>query len=301
MKHSSHGICQFKKVKPPLTVGDVFEMHCQWSKSISVVPPIRWELVSKKQSPYSLVVLKTLSLKEGGGVFQVTSYVPGNYQLGIRMLAEKNSVHFSPLSWNVQSVIPKEKQNTIQAYPPYGPWVQSLPMWYSLSLVFLTTGLISLIIYRLWVFLKRKKWLKIVQHRRNMHDPFQHFISELMKIERNLKNLSDNFIQKLKTVFCSFLEEEFFIPFKDYSFSEAIKKIQAEHPMFFKKHQKKIVSFFKEIFIEWTEKENSHNINRHTIDDHIQLLDMGKQLGIQFFLYKQTLSKQILHKQKRKM
>ena len=81
-------------------------------------------------SSYSLFVLDTISILPGKGVFKVTSYQPGNYNTGFKIISDEGVVEVKPLSWKVDSVVPQEKKETIQPFPPYGPWREVLPFWY---------------------------------------------------------------------------------------------------------------------------------------------------------------------------
>ena len=183
--------CHFKKTKPQMTVGDLFEMHCQWPPHLAVLsPPVRIEFpkptsttssATPKEtapSPYSLVILQTKSVLPGKGVFKVTSYQPGAYHTGFHILSDKGSVEVKPLSWQVESVLPVGQQ--IKPFPPYGPWTEALPLWYWGAVTLTLIGLLSLIALKIRAFMKRKR--KIKEVRLSIKQPYPEFINQLNQL-----------------------------------------------------------------------------------------------------------------------
>ena len=136
-------LCRFEETKKPITVGDVFEMSCEWPFHLAILSsPVRIEFQSKPPvsldqkeiaiSPYSLVILQTKNILPGKAVFKVTSYKAGVYNTGFHLLSDKGVIEAQALSWKVESVLPVGK--SVKPYPPYGPWTKPLPFWYGACL-----------------------------------------------------------------------------------------------------------------------------------------------------------------------
>ena len=287
MKKKLTGSCSFKKMDRLVTVGDVFEMHCTWPVEAALSPLLHWELATSStddlhfvplSNVYQLAILKTVQMKKGYGVFQVTSYQPGNHHISLRLVSAADSIYFTTTELKVTSVIPKDKAQTIQPYPPYGPWITPLPVWYWPLGIALIAALIIFITVRLRSFFKRKKWIANIHLRRQKYNSFSRFTYELILLERTLDTIQPaDFIQKLKKTFSDFLEEEFLVLVHNHSLKTTVRMLKQYHPDIYKIHHYHLSQFFMEL----------ENIESETVlnkKDYEQLLNMGRELGIQLFL-----------------
>ena len=295
MKKQFTGSCYFKGIDHQVTVGDIFEMHCTWPVTALLSPPFRWELTivpsTTDSSPttiqphsvplsdtYHLAILKTVKIEKDQGTFKVTSYQPGHHQAVLRFISATDSINFSTLEWNVASVIPKEKAQTIQPYPPYGPWITPLPIWYWPMGIALVFALIIFIVVRLKTFFKRRTWIANIYLRRQDRNSFSHFTNELILLERVLDKIQPvHFMQKLKKIFSNFLEEEFLVPVENNPLKLTIRMLKRNHPDLYKAHHRHLSQFF----IELANIESGTLVNKK---DYEQLLNMGRELGIKLFL-----------------
>ena len=288
MKKKFTGSCSFKEMDHSVTVGDVFEMRCTWPVEATLSPPFYWELATISSATklhfvplsdaYQLTVLKTIEMKKNYGVFHVTSYQSGHHQVSLRLVSAVDSIHFTAMDWKVESVIPKDKAQTIQPYPPYGPWVTSLPIWYWPLGIVLAVALILFIIVRLRSFFKRKKWIANIHLRRQKYNSFSHFTNELILLERVLDTIQPMvFIQRLKKIFSNFLEEEFLVSVQNNSLKTTMSMFKQYHPDIYKVHHHHLSQFFMEL----DNMESGTMINKK---DYEQLLNMGRELGIKLFL-----------------
>ena len=285
------GVCRFKKIPEPLTVGDVFEMHCEWPLLVILSSPVRVEFdhqekknehdegslsqrgwkQNQEHSPYSLFVLDTVSILPGKGVFKVTSYHTGYYNVGFKLVSDRGVLEVKPVSWKVDSVIPQEKKETIQPYPPYGPWKDSLPFWYWPLGILTLLGLISFIALKMSFFVKRKKKVQEVNNRLKNKSPFREFIGQLNLLVREVRNREGKeIIKKLNTDFRLFLENEFFIFALDEKPEKIMWQLKKYYPKFYKECS--LLNFFTEI-----RKLSSEKIN---FEDCDQMLDMAREIAI---------------------
>lgn len=288
-------VCRFEKKKKPLTVGDVFELHCEWPLSILLSSPVRIEFdqinsaknlnkkntgdhtiqgEQKEQSPpgpYSLVILKTINIYPGKGVFKVTSYKPGNYNTGFHLVSDQGIAGVKQLSWKVESVIPPERKETIKPYPPYGPWIEVLPFWHwPLSGVVLLS-LLVFIVFKTRLFIKRKKKIQEVNNRLKNKTPFREFVSQLNLLVRQVNSKeSKSIIQKLDIRFRFFLENEFLIFALNTEPKKIAQQLKKYYPSVYEKCN--ILGFFTEIDKLSREKTGSK--------EYEQILDMARELAI---------------------
>jgi len=131
------GSCRFESIPDPLTVGDIFELHCEWPLFISLSAPLRIEFYQDtnealenspetksspkakddessfskpSENPYALYLLDIIKLLPGRGSFKVVSYQPGRYNTGFKIVGSQDVLHTKNLYWKVDSVIPQEKK-----------------------------------------------------------------------------------------------------------------------------------------------------------------------------------------------
>ena len=206
-KDQAKGICHFKKTKKNLTVGDVFEMQCEWPLHLAVLsPPVRLEFFASQGqttntldnkenrapenlnlaqqielSPYSLVILQTKNILPGKAIFKVTSYKPGHYNTKVALISDSGQVLSQPLTWKVESVLPKGTKQ-VKPYPPYGPWMEKWPFWYWPAGAFILTLFLVFMAFKIRLFMKRKKRIKEVQKKYRNQAPYQTFISQLNRL-----------------------------------------------------------------------------------------------------------------------
>lgn len=291
-------ICEFEKSKPTWTVGDVLGLHCEWPITFILSSPVRieWDQkqtekekesetnedselftqqkIKEEQSlpgPYSLVVLDTVNIYPGKGVFKVTSYKPGNYNTGFTFVSDQGTIQVKPLYWQVKSVIPPEKKETIQPYPPYGPWKEALPFWYwPLTLVVLLSGFVFMA-FKIWFFVKRKNKIQEVEQRLKNKTPFREFISQLNLLVRKINSTKNKeIIPQLDKQFRLFLENEFLIFALNKKPEKIVCQLKKHYPIVCKKCN--FFEFFKEI-----EKLSQEKISQK---EHEQILDMARELAI---------------------
>ena len=282
-------LCQFKNKQEILTVGDIFELHCEWPLSLILSSPVRiefnsqdkvdqaenrsfkYQIQSNQPGQYALFVLDTVSILPGKGVFKVTSYKPGHYHTGFRLVSDEGVGEVKPLLWKVDSVLPENEKESIQPFPPYGPWKEVLPFWYKPLGVLLFLSLIAFIAIQVRSFIRRRKKIKEVKERLKNKKPFREFISQLNLLMRDL-NKSDGkkIIIQVETAFRLFLENQFFIFAKDEKPKKIIQQIKKHYPFILKECD--IEDFFAEIDRLSSEKVSSK--------DSEQLLNMVREQAI---------------------
>ena len=279
MKANETGVCRFEKMKETVTVGDIFELHCEWPLSVILSEPVRIELnqseesegVQSQKSPYSLFVLDTVHILPGRGVFKVTGYKPGNYNTGLSLVSDKGVVKVQPVSWRVNSVIPEEKKESMMPYPPYGPWRDSLPLWYwSLGLLTIL-GFIVFLSVKTYVFISRKKKIEEIKGRLKNKKPFREFVSQLNLLVRETGNKkAEEIIKKVDKNFRLFLENEFFISALEEKPQRIIKQLKKYYPEF--GNASDIFDFFTEV--------NKLSSEKVKPEDSEQILDMAREAAI---------------------
>ena len=283
-------ICHFDEIKDPLTVGDVFKMHCEWSLYAVMSSPVRIEFPRKETKtmpmqnslkethPWALFVLETISVFPGRGSFKVTSYKPGSYNTRFNIVSDQGAVTVEPLSWEVKSVIPKEKKGKIKPYPPYGPWRKASFLWYWFLWGISLLSLMIFITLKIRAFIKKKNKIREVKKRLKNKKAFREFISQLNLLAREAHGTdSKKVISKLNTFFRLFLENEFFIFAIKEEPKKIIKEINKYHPFIYKQELKPVLDFFLEI-----EKLSAEKVSPHDME---QMLDRARELAI-FFLEK---------------
>ena len=277
------GFCRFKGMPTELTVGDVFEMHCEWPLSVILSSPVHIEFYKTEKeggeteaqlkSPYSLVVLDTVNILPGQGVFKVTSYHPGQYNTGFNIVSDQGTLEVWPVSWKVASVIPKEKAEMMQPYPPYGPWKEPLPIWYWPVSVLSLVSLLAFLVVKISVFVRRKKKREEVQDRLKGRKPFREFISQLNLLIREVNTeKGKKIIEKLNAVFCVFLENEFFIFAVNERPEKIVRQLKRYHPFFRKDSD--TLEFLKEI-----QKLSLEKVN---FEDCEQMLNRAREIAISY-------------------
>ena len=273
------GTCRFEKIKETMTVGDIFELHCEWPLTVILSAPVRIEFNKKegpegshsRENPYSLFVLDTTSILPGRGTFKVTSYKPGNYNTGFKLVSDQGVLPVQPVSWQVESVIPEEKKETIQPYPPYGPWKEPLPFWYLPLSVLTLLGFIVFVSVKIYFFVNRKKKIQDIKDRLKNKKPFREFISQLNLLVREIGNKEGKeIIKKVDRDFRLFLENEFFIFALDEKPKKIIKQLKKYYPPFYEDCG--ILNFFTEV-----NKLSSEKIKQ---EDSEQILNMSREVAI---------------------
>ena len=272
MKPNNIGTCTFRNIKKELTVGDSFELHCEWPPSLILHPPLSIPIDGYS---HALVILDILSLNPGKGSFKVTSYQPGMYHSNFKIISNKDTVHFSHPGWKVTSMIPPQKAHTLQPYPPYGPWKEHLPGWYWLSGIFCIALLITWMIYKWNQFTKRKTFLQKTQDRMKGQNSFHIFISQVTLLNRQINSLSSHqIIHNLKTYWQCFLENELLIPIEGQKLKQVTKYIKHYHPVLYQKH----ISTIQKL---WVELESSLLSSDKLSDrDCEQLLILSRQVSV---------------------
>ena len=275
MKQNKTGTCVFKGIKEQLTVGDIFELHCEWSPAFILSPPL---FIQTKDHPYALVILDTISIDPGKGSFKVTSYKPGVYNTSFKILSAKDTILFQNPGWSVDSVIPQQQINTIQPHPPYGPWKQPLPGWYWLSGLLCLAILVSWILHKWYTYFHRKAFVRKIEDRLRGQNSFHGFIRELTKLNRQISNLPvHQIVQNLKIHWHHFLENQLLISVEGKSLKQVMRQIKHYHPLLYKKHLSTIVKF-------WTELEKSLLSSKKLNEmDCEHLLTMGRETSITIY------------------
>ena len=284
MKEDTIGSCRFEGKAEKITVGDVFDMYCEWPITTILSSPVRIQFLKNKnlenhfqtkQNPYSLVILDTVSILPGRGTFKVTGYKPGSYDSGFTLISNEGTMDIAPLTWTIGSVLPKN-QMEVKPYPPFGPWIEPLPLWYwplGISVLF---SFIVFAILKIIFFVQRKKKIEEVKERLKNKKAFYEFISRLNSITRNIyKEEGSKIIQNLDTHFRLFLENELFI----FAVSKSVKKITQQlkkyHPHIYRESKVNILNFFIEV-----QKLSSEKV---TTKDCEQLLDLARDIAIKIF------------------
>ncbi|MDE0118870.1 MAG: hypothetical protein OXM55_02540 [Bdellovibrionales bacterium] len=285
-------LCRLEKRPKHLTVGDIFELHCEWPLSLILSSPVRIEfhnqdiasqgknrnfkkeMQNNQPGPYALFVLDTVSILPGKGVFKVTSYQPGHYNTGFRLVSDEGVAKVKSLLWKVNSVLPQNEKETIQPFPPYGPWKEVLPFWYKPLAVLVLLSLIVFIAVKTRTFLRRRKKIREVKRRLRNKKPFREFISQLNLLMRELnKKDGKQIIRQVETAFRLFLENQFFIFAKDEKPKKIVQQIKKHYPVILKKCD--IEVFFAEI-----ERLSSERVSS---EDSEQLLNMAREQAIKIY------------------
>jgi len=295
------GSCRFDSIPNPLTVGDIFELHCEWPLSISLSAPLRIEFYqdtnealenspetksspkakddessfsNPSENPYALYLLDIINLLPGRGSFKVVSYQPGRYNTGFKIVGSQDVLHTKNLYWKVDSVIPQEKKETIAPYPAYGPWKEPAPIWYWPIATLSLLSLIAFITIKIYAYIKRKKKIKEVSNRLKNKTAFREFVSQLNLLARGIKDQSrKEFIVKLENYFRLFLENEFYIFTLKKEPRNIIRQMKKYYPHYDKENN--ILNFFMEMQ-KLSNKEVSY-------EDGEQLLNMARDLAIKLY------------------
>lgn len=264
----ARGECQFSPPHRVFTVGHVLKMHCQWPADFSLTPPV--SIKPLKEAPFRLVILRTVSLKPGEGVFEVTGYQPGQYQTPLTLWGKDSSLSAS-LQWNIDSVL---KPGTVKPYPPYGPWLVKAPypLWWGLG--FLVFLMLAWGIGKGIQKYRRKKWLHTLAFRTGGKDPLFVLTRELNRLTRRGSDLSPREgMEQLKIHFTDFLENKGADPLRDLSFRKIlrqVKKFEGISPL----QKKRILEFLSEL-------EKSVSVSEHISPaDLNRLLVMGREVAI---------------------
>ena len=284
MKEDAIGSCRFEGKAEKLTVGDVFDMYCEWPITTILSSSVRIQFPKNKnpenqfktkQNPYSLVILDTVKILPGRGTFKVTGYKPGFYESGFTLISNEGTINIAPVTWTINSVLPKN-QREVKPYPPFGPWVEPLPFWYwplGISVLF---GFIVFTVLKTIFFVQRKKKIQEVKERLKNKKAFYEFISRLNSITRNIyKEESSQIIQNLDTYFRLFLENEFFIYAVDKSVKKITRQLKKYQPRIYRESKVNILNFFIEV-----QKLSSEKV---TTKDCEQLLDLARDIAIKIF------------------
>lgn len=281
MKEGAIGSCRFEGKTEKLTVGDVFDMYCEWPITTILSSPVRIQFPKNKkpedpfetkQSPYSLVVLDTVKILPGRGTFKVTGYKPGSYESGFTLVSNEGVINIAPLAWTIDSVLPKN-QREVKPYPPFGPWMEPLPFWYGPLGISVLLGFIVFVVLKTVFFVRRKKKIQEVKERLKNKKAFYEFISRLNSITRDMyKEESSKIVQNLDIQFRLFLENEFFIYAADESVKKIIRQLKKCQPRVYKENKVNILNFFIEV-----QKLSSEKV---TTKDCEQLLDLARDIAI---------------------
>ena len=303
MKNGEKAVCWFEKQQNPITVGDLFELHCKWPPSVFLSVPARIEFPPLKkqakdhtknpiaqdqainkapkspENPYALALLETASLLPGKGVFKVTGYAPGAYYTGFQIVSDEGAVHVEPLSWSIKSVIPQTSKGTIKPFPPYGPWGEVLPFWHKSLSVLSLLALLVFVVLKIRFFIRRKRKIKQVTDRLKGKDPFRECISKLNLLARNIRQEGgENFVLTLRKIFCLFLENEFCIFAMNEKSEKIFSRLKNSWPVLYQRSG--IASLFKEMDRLSSEKTKAQ--------DRGQLLSMAREAAIKIYQHRQT-------------
>ncbi len=292
MKDGESAVCQFKKQKKPLTVGDVFELHCKWPPFVFLSSPARIEFpppkgkdqtkgsqVKAPKNPYTLTLLDTVSLLPGKGVFKVTGYSPGVYHTGFKIVSDEGVVNVKPLSWRVESVIPQKSKGTIKPFPPYGPWGEALPFWHKSLSALSLLALLVFTVLKIRFFIRKKRKTKEVKDRLKGKDPFREFISRLNLLARKIQQEEEkNFVLTLRKTFCLFLENEFCIFALNEKSEKIFYRLKTSWPLVYK--DSKIAGLFKEM--------DRLSLEKTKAIDRGQLLNMAREVAIKIYQHRQA-------------
>ena len=273
--------CKFSSLPESFTVGQVLDFYCEWPSSEILSSPVRIEFNKspKSTSPgndlergsSSLFLLQTIDNSSGKAHFKVTSYRPGNYSSGFKLISDQGVIEVPSFSWKVNSVIPAEKKDTIKPYPPFGPWREAFPIWYWPLLGIILFALLSFIIVRVRTFIKRKKKIREVKKRLKGKEPFREFIAQLNSLTREINKIEgQKIIQKLDGHVRLFLENELYIEALTSSIDKIFKQLKKYHLFFFKNPE--VVGFFSEM------QKLSHE--KPSIEDCEQMLDQARELAL---------------------
>ena len=272
-------LCRWENKKETLTVGDLFEMHCEWPLTKVLSQPVRIEfpVASSTESssslkaegsisvptPYALVIVDTSILVPGRGIFKVTGYQPGSYDSSLKLVSKAGEVETAPLTWTVQSVI---KEQQVKPFPAYGPWIEPLPFWYFPFISLLLLYVCSFVALKIRFIIRKKRKIREVKRRVKQKQALRIFITYL-------GGHKESQVEDLNKHFCLFLENCFFIYALNEKPEKILQQIKRHYPSVYKKSGKEIRSFFLEI----------KNLSEEKVSVEVleSLVDMARTVAIE--------------------
>ncbi len=156
--------CEVKGLDQSLTVGQVFELHCQGD--VPATFQVSKAQITGLQDKYTLKLLKMESPDSTHANLQLTSYRVGMQNFDqIQVTDGTTTLDFPAVHFEVKSVLPPPQQGATQQQPPkpygpMGPLILPVP-WVYWALVASVFGIFILL--SAWSWRKRKNRLEILR------------------------------------------------------------------------------------------------------------------------------------------
>jgi hypothetical protein len=227
-----------------LTVGSKFELDCNgdisvvWQGPAQVAP-------AKEENKYELVILKVISQEPTSARYVVTSYKAGNNKPEfVRILSGDQGFEATGLTWNVQSVLPKDRKPEVN--PSIGPYLLNLPVWVW-GIVIGVALLISLIAWRITRrYRQRKKVLLMLKEHDSALPPHGQFHKDLRQIKKAMDR-QEPALEKLDNDFRLYLLRAFQVPALDWSDGEILRDVRKKHKTVYEREAKRMAKVLREL------------------------------------------------------
>ena len=267
------GQCSLKNTPQAVTVGTVLNLSCHSEKAILFKDNLFIQFPDPKDK-YKLKILKILKKSEHDLNLEVTSYKTGSFSQSFFITDGESSLEASPISFNVQSVLPQKKQ--IKSHSALGPWSEPFPVWY-LSLWGVTGFCILFFSVAVFVkFFKRKKFIKEMKEKQLAESPIKTFVKKVRRREKK----SLRFVYELEQLFRSFMEELFFIKIGKKTTKKVIKEIKRYEPAVYKKYGQNITQLLREFEHFRNERANSFTSSHLKRSCYKLAFDLDKEIQV---------------------
>lgn len=227
---------QLSKESPPLdalTVGAKFGWRCQGEIAVEWAPGAPSVQFPDAKFDHSLKILQVLRQEPKEAAYVVTAYKPGQHQPEyLRVMQGSRGFEASKPQWQVKSVL--QPNTKPEAYPPFGPWSLSLPLWFFISLAAVSILVVWLIVRQVRRYHQRRRMLEELARHKTAMPPLHQFYRDARQIRRRLhdaKTVEDlkNISVDLNKEFRLFLLREFEIPTLDWSDRAILEDLRRRH------------------------------------------------------------------------
>lgn len=169
-----------------LTVGREFILHCQgeWPKGFN---PDKAQLLVPENAKYALR-LKGFEFRDlSTADLKVVSYQVGPVRLDqLQVQSADQIVSLSPLQFELKSVIeqPKDPEQKVEPYGPFGPALIAWPLVYTLILAVVFVALAGWLGTKIYRRQQRKRLLEEMSEHDSSLDPLQQFYQATRALQR---------------------------------------------------------------------------------------------------------------------
>ncbi len=227
-----------------LTVGEKFVLDCQ-GPEVAGINASASTIELPKEQQYALRILKNLGMDSHKASFVATSYSvnPGGHQFQNLFLSDgKSRIALDGIKFKVKSVITKENNPKNEAYPPWGPFGFSYPVWIWAGFVILFVFMTSFGIEKLIQIIKRKRFYKLLASNppalsayHAITKDLRQFGKEALRPSSFTSEVSLKLIDDLHQSFRWFLSRKLMFSCFDLSPSQILRAIKEKDENLFKK------------------------------------------------------------------